>query len=321
MTEEGPRTKPKALNDALALARGEFLTVFDAEDRPDPQQLRAAVAAFAAGDERLACVQAPLHADNGGAAWVAAQFAAEYAIQFGQILPLLGQMNLPLPLGGTSNHFRVAALRDVHGWDSYNVTEDADLGYRLARKGWRVGLIAPPTMEEAPVTLRAWLKQRTRWMKGHMQTWLVLMRNPARTLGELGLVGFLSMQLVLAGGLLAAFVHAPLAVLLAVSVLTPIDLLGPQDLALAIFGYVTALFAALAAAGHLGDWRIFRAALTMPLYWPLSTLAVAEAVLDLIRRPHFWAKTRHGVSARATASAPVRAPAWVRTSHTGSRTA
>lgn len=178
--DDGPRTKPKALNIALAYARGEFCTIYDAEDRPHPHQLAAAVAAFAEGGPKLACVQAPLLADNARASWIAAQFAAEYAVQFLTILPLLARLGLPLPLGGTSNHFRVETLRACGGWDSYNVTEDADLGYRLARFGWRVAMIGAPTFEEAPISFAAWLRQRTRWIKGHLQTWLVLMRNPVR---------------------------------------------------------------------------------------------------------------------------------------------
>src|SRR5262249_40117501 len=153
----------------------------------------------------LACVQAPLVVDNAEASWIARQFAAEYAIQFREILPFLAELDLPLPLGGTSNHFRVDALRRVGGWDAWNVTEDADLGYRLARDGYRSGVIGPPTYEEAPVTFDAWRKQRTRWIKGHMQTWLVLMRQPFRAAREMGWGAFASMQLILGGGVIAAF--------------------------------------------------------------------------------------------------------------------
>jgi cellulose synthase/poly-beta-1,6-N-acetylglucosamine synthase-like glycosyltransferase len=206
-----PRTKPKALNAGLARARGDFVAVYDAEDRPHPQQLRAALAAFEDGGARVACVQAPLVIDNPGASWIARQFAAEYAIQFREMLPLLARLRLPLPLGGSSNHFRTQALRAVGGWDPYNVTEDADLGYRLASNGYRTGVIAPPTYEEAPTTFGAWLKQRTRWIKGHMQTWLVLMRNPIRTAREMGLTAFAAMQLILLGGIVASFAHGPLA--------------------------------------------------------------------------------------------------------------
>ncbi len=294
-----PRTKPKALNVGLARARGAYVGVYDAEDRPHPQQLRAAAAAFEAGDANLACVQAPLTIDNADSAWIARQFAAEYAIQFAQILPLLTRLGLPMPLGGSSNHFRTETLRAAGGWDPFNVTEDADLGYRLARLGLRCGLIAPPTSEEAPVTIGAWFSQRTRWLKGHMQTWLVLMRDPVRTMGEMGLGAFVSMQLVLATGVLAAFAHGPLAFVLLAAALTPYDLLGPADLVLAISGYSVGAFAALTACALSGNLSHARAAFTMPLYWPLASLAAARALLELIALPHYWSKTEHGVSRRA----------------------
>lgn len=294
-----PRTKPKALNAGLARARGEHVVVYDAEDRPHPQQLRAALAAFANGGETLACVQAPLMADNEQASWIAGQFATEYAIQFGQILPLLARLGLPLPLGGSSNHFRTAALRATGGWDPHNVTEDADLGYRLARDGWRSDVIAPPTHEEAPVSFGAWFNQRTRWLKGHMQTWLVLMRDPLRSVREMGLGAFASMQLVLAGGIAAAFVHGPLACILLVAALSPYDLLGPTDFVLALFGYTVAIFSALSAYAQTGNFHHARAAFTMPFYWPLASLAAFRALVELIVRPHHWAKTDHGLSPRA----------------------
>ena len=293
-----PRTKPKALNIGLACARGEFIVVYDAEDRPHPQQLRAALAAFEDGDEKLACVQAPLAIDNADASWIARQFAAEYAIQFRELLPFLAKLKLPFALGGTSNHFRTEALRQSGGWDAYNVTEDADLGYRLARDGWRCDVIGPPTYEEAPVTFQAWLKQRTRWIKGHMQTWLVLMRNPIRTLREMGVAGFLSMQLMLGGGIAASFAHGPLAFIVLTAMLSPYTLLGPADFALALFGYCVAMFAALTACALSASLNHARAALTMPFYWPLSTIAAFCALFELAFRPHHWAKTTHGVSNR-----------------------
>ncbi len=301
-----PRTKPKALNAGLARAHGEFVAVYDAEDRPHPQQLRAALAAFEDGGEQLACVQAPLSIDNPDASWIARQFAAEYAIQFREILPLLARLGLPLPLGGSSNHFRTEALRAVGGWDSYNVTEDADLGYRLARDGWRATVIGPPTWEEAPITLRAWLNQRTRWIKGHLQTWLILMRNPARTAREMGLGAFATMQLMLGGGLLAAFVHGPLAFIVLTAALSFYNL-TPVDFVLALAGYCVAVFAALSACALSNSLSHARAALTMPLYWPLSSLAAYRALFELIFRPHHWSKTQHGVSVRKRYSVPAPA--------------
>lgn len=296
-----PRTKPKALNVGLALARGSFITVYDAEDRPHPKQLLAALAAFAENDESLVCVQAPLAPDNANERWIAMQFAAEYAIQFREILPLLARLGWPIPLGGTSNHFRTEALRALGGWDPFNVTEDADLGYRIACAGKRCDMIAPPTWEEAPVSFHAWLEQRTRWIKGHMQTWLVMMRDPLARLREMGLMGFFAMQLVLGGGVLASLVHGPLAVIVFAAAVTPFDLLDPAAFSLALIGYAVAAFGALTACAVSGEFSHVRAAITMPLYWPLSSLAAYQALFRLVTRPHHWDKTKHGVArARAT---------------------
>lgn len=162
----GPRTKPRALNIALAQATGELLTVYDAEDDPDPLQLREAAARFAAGqDGRLACLQAPLRirrrGKDRGSPFLGRQFAVEYAALFEVTLPGMARMGLPFPLGGTSNHFRIKALKAVGGWDAYNVTEDADLGFRLWRHGWRLGVISQPTYEPPPGEMIHWLPQRT----------------------------------------------------------------------------------------------------------------------------------------------------------------
>jgi len=163
-----PRTKPKALDYALPLARGKYLVVFDAEDMPEPQQLRLAASLFEA-DPGLACLQAELMPENASETALTALFAGEYAGLFGRLLPALSRWGLPMPLGGTSNHFRLSVLRDIGGWDAFNVTEDADLGVRLARRGLRTECFDSRTYEGAPLTLRAWMAQRTRWMKGWMR--------------------------------------------------------------------------------------------------------------------------------------------------------
>src|SRR5262245_25167475 len=166
-----PGTKPKALNVALPFARGTYTVIYDAEDRPERNQLRAALKAFRSAGNDLACVQARLCTDT-QTSWLARYFTAEYAGHFDVLLPKLAALGLPLPLGGSSNHFRTEALRKVGGWDPYNVTEDADLGIRLARFGYRSATIASTTYEEAPADSRRWLRQRSRWFRGWMQTWL-----------------------------------------------------------------------------------------------------------------------------------------------------
>jgi cellulose synthase/poly-beta-1,6-N-acetylglucosamine synthase-like glycosyltransferase len=290
-----PRTKPKALNLGLASARGEIIAVFDAEDRPSPDQPREAVAAFRSGSKNLAVVQAPLLAHNGADGWFARQFQIEYAILFRVWLPFLARAGLPLPLGGTSNYFCRRKLEAAGGWDAWNVTEDADLGFRLARFGGRAGTISLPTWEEAPVRGRDWLKQRTRWMKGHLQTWLVLMRQPFRAANEMGWVRFASVQLTLAGSLLASLMHLP--ILLWMSLGWASGLVSLEGWHAAIFGVgYGSVIAAAWASREKGLSPI--GLLTSPLYWPLLSIAMIRALLEIRRRPHFWAKTPHGAQTR-----------------------
>ncbi len=243
----GPRTKPKALNAALPLVRGAFVAVFDAEDRPEPDQARLALEAFVANDERLACVQARLTIDNTTDTWLTRVFTAEYAGLFDVFLPGLAAWRLPLPLGGSSNHFRTAVLRQIGAWDPYNVTEDADLGMRLARFRYRTAVIPSTTYEEAPARFGLWLRQRTRWFKGWMQTWLVHMRSPLRLARELGLPGFAVFQLLVGGTVLAALVHVLFAVRLVWMMVAP----PPDDgvfLGLMAFDAVTLLSGYLISA-------------------------------------------------------------------------
>ncbi len=180
-----PKTKPRALNIALPLLRGELVAVFDAEDTPAPSQLREGAERFLRAPRRLACLQARLAIDNIEDSWLTRLFAIEYAVLFDVLNPGLAGLGLPLPLGGSSNHFRTEILREVCGWDAWNVTEDADLGLRLARLGYRVDTLAASTQEEAPARIEAWLAQRRRWSKGWMQTFITLTRNPGRLITEL----------------------------------------------------------------------------------------------------------------------------------------
>jgi len=294
-----PRTKPRALNYALRFALGSIVTVYDAEDSPHPGQLRAAAEAFAAAGPRLACVQAPLNWYNAPRNWLTRQFALEYAAQFHAILPLLARLGLPLPLGGTSNHFDRAALDAVGGWDAHNVTEDADLGFRLAAHGYRSDVIAPMTMEEAPERLRPWLQQRTRWLKGHAQTWAVHMRDPRRLASGAGLRAVAGLNLTLGATVLSALLHGPAAVYCLVMIAYGLAAghLPVTGLALLAVGYAAAMACAASGASRAGiPVRLVDLA-RMPLYWPLQTIAAFCALRELRVKPYFWAKTEHGFSA------------------------
>ncbi len=204
---DGPQTKPKALNCALTFACGTFITVYDAEDRPEPGQLRAALDIFRSHDSDVACAQASLCIDNTSDSWLARMFTAEYAGQFDVFLQGFSSFEMPLPLGGSSNHFRTSVLREIGGWDPYNVTEDADLGFRLARFKYRSVMFPSTTYEEAPAKFGGWLRQRSRWMKGWMQTWSVHMRSPLQLWRDAGTRGFFTLNIIVGGNVLTALVH------------------------------------------------------------------------------------------------------------------
>ncbi len=293
----GPRTKPKACNAALRRATGALVTVYDAEDRPDPGQLREAAARFAHGAEAgrpaLGCLQAPLRI-RPGRGWLQRQFALEYAALFETALPGYAALGLPFPLGGTSNHFSAEALRQAGGWDSWNVTEDADMGFRLAALGWSLDVLEAPTWESAPSKLSVWTPQRTRWVKGYMQTWGVHMRAPC----EGGWRRAASLQLSLGLSLLSSLLHGALALGVAACLLLAlVDLRAPQlaatDLALLVGGWASAVAAMAEGERVRGGALRLRDALSATLYWPLQSLAGVFAAWQLVAKPFHWDKTPH----------------------------
>jgi cellulose synthase/poly-beta-1,6-N-acetylglucosamine synthase-like glycosyltransferase len=298
----GPRTKPKALNAALAFARGTFVAVYDAEDKPEPDQLRRALDAFAGDDERLACVQARLTIDNTDDSWLACLFTAEYAGLFDVFLPALAARHWPLPLGGSSNHFRADILRAAGAWDPYNVTEDADLGMRLARLGYLSTVIDSATYEEAPACFSRWLRQRTRWMKGWMQTWRVHMRAPAKLMRDLGLARFAVFQLLVGGTVFAALLHPFLIATLLHEIATSGLATAAQNLATSLHGlallsgYLASILLALAGLARRRLLRCAWALLLMPVYWLLLSVAAWRALHQLLRAPYWWEKTEHGLA-------------------------
>ncbi len=294
----GPRTKPAALNVGLVHATGRLVTVYDAEDDPDPLQLREAAARFAADTTgHLAALQAPLrirvHPDS-ATPFLDRQFAVEYASLFEVTLPAMARLGLPFPLGGTSNHFRIEALRAVGGWDAHNVTEDADLGFRLWRAGYRLGSIQRPTYETPPGGLLHWLPQRTRWLKGFMQTWGV----HTRSLEGLGWRGVLALIMTLGLSLAAAMVHAlSLAwVIATVSIAIAAGLQpGVPLLALGVLltGTVSAWFNGMVGARRAHTPYNIADMIRAPIYWSLLSLAFYHALWRLVTEPFTWDKTRH----------------------------
>jgi len=297
-----PRTKPRACNYALQFARGDFLVIFDAEDRPEADQLLKAVHAFEHSTPDVACLQARLNFFNARECWISRMFALDYALWFDFLLPGLDRLGIPMPLGGTSNHFRVETLRAIHGWDPFNVTEDADLGIRLSRVGKRVRTLDSTTYEEATNATGNWLRQRTRWLKGYMQTWLVHMRDPGQLLRNAGPAGFLGFQLFVGGTVLSALLNPILWLIFFLSLFVDVPYLGFLGGTHLLSGcgllFGNVLFAYLAMLGpHRRGWLdLSPYALTVPIYWLLISAAGYRAVWQLVRNPWHWEKTPHGVT-------------------------
>ncbi len=299
-----PKTKPKACNYALAFSRGEFVTIYDAEDQPEPDQLKKAVIAFRRGGDRLACVQARLNYFNRSENWLTRMFTLEYSQWFDFLLPGLNKLGMPIPLGGTSNHFRLSVLRQVRGWDPYNVTEDADLGIRLAQEGYSIGVINSTTFEEANGVLPSWIKQRSRWIKGYMQTWMVHVRHPIDLWRTIGPRGTFCFHFYIGAPPLLALMNPIVWTITAafyISHFTGFGWLFPEPIgALATFNLFFAnlllIYFGVVAALKRRYLDLVAVGIMQPGYWVLHSIAAYKALWQLIRNPHYWEKTEHGTS-------------------------
>jgi glycosyltransferase XagB len=299
-----PGTKPRALNVALPLVYGEYVVVYDAEDRPAPDQLRLAAAHFSR-DSSTDCLQARLVVDNFDETWITRLFAIEYCALFDIVNPGLAALRAPIALGGSSNHFRTSTLRRVGGWDAWNVTEDADLGLRLARFECQVDALESDTNEEAPLRLKPWFDQRRRWLKGWFQTLGVLTRNPRRLVAELGWTRALASQALILGAVFGGLFGPPFfsyALWQGVTgrlftASTPVEAVGNAITLLSISSGLIAILAPIALSLHKrGLQQLYYTLPLLPLYYCLVSIAAWAALVDLTRRPYHWAKTEHGLS-------------------------
>lgn len=298
-----PRTKPKACNYGLLQARGEFITIYDAEDRPEPLQLRRVVAAFRRLPPLVACLQAKLSYHNIHQNLITRWFTAEYETWFSLLLPALARIGGPIPLGGTSMHIPKRVLEAVGAWDPYNVTEDADLGVRLQRFGYQVAVLDSTTLEEANSDFVNWVRQRSRWYKGYLQTWLVHMRHPVRLWREVGGRAVLGINLLLGAVPLLAVFNPAFWLLTALwflvkphwlVVLLPAPVYYPALISM-VAGNFMALYTSVIAIRVRQTPELLLAVLLSPLYWAMMSIAAIRALLQLLVAPSFWEKSVHGL--------------------------
>ncbi|OAB37702.1 glycosyl transferase [Paenibacillus macquariensis subsp. defensor] len=310
-----PKTKPKACNYGLIRARGEYAVIYDAEDQPDADQLKKVMAAFNSLPEEYVCIQAKLNYFNSSQNLLTRWFTQEYSMWFELLLPGIMKLDMPVPLGGTSNHFKVSVLKDINAWDPYNVTEDADLGIRLYKSGYKTAIIDSRTWEEANSQVGNWIRQRSRWIKGYMQTWLVHMRNPLKLIKEIGLKGFLGFQVMILATPLLPLLNPIFWVMILlwfgweaefIPKLFPgyLYYLAGAEFYVAnflfIFSNVAGVYWVINDMEEKGEKRfsfsLVKYGLTIPLYWVLMSIAAIKAAWQLITKPFYWEKTVHGLT-------------------------
>lgn len=299
-----PKTKPKACNYGIQQATGKFVVIFDAEDQPDPDQLKKVVLAWERSEENVVCVQCKLNYFNTEQNLLTRFFSTEYALWFDLLLPGLDASGSPIPLGGTSNHFNREVLVELGAWDPFNVTEDADLGLRLHKAGYKTVVLNSTTLEEANSQLHNWIRQRSRWVKGYFQTYLVHMRHPLRLMREIGFSSWWSFQFMIGGTII--FVLNPIFwVLTTLWLFTQAGLIEnlfpgfvyyAASLQLFVFNFV---FTYLAVAGSMqrGLYHLVRYALFSPIYWGLMSIGAWMGFYQLFTKPFYWEKTEHGLDA------------------------
>ena len=301
-----PKTKPKALNYGISRVTGEYVVIYDAEDVPDPLQLKRAVLAFKDADKSIICIQAKLNFYNPDQNLLTRMFTIEYSLWFNLVLTGLQSIHAPIPLGGTSNHFRTADIITLRKWDPFNVTEDADLGMRLMKKGFRTALINSTTMEEANSDTMNWIKQRSRWIKGYIQTYFVHMRNPKSFFATNRPQDLFIFQLIIGGKILSMLINPVMWLLtIAYFAFTPItgDFIRSLYLAPVFYMGVFSMFIGnflymyyyMLGAAKREQWSLVPFALVTPLYWLGMSIAAALAVWEFIFKPHYWHKTQHGL--------------------------
>ena len=309
-----PQTKPKACNYGLIRAKGEYVVIYDAEDKPEPDQLKKAYLAFKSLPDEYVCIQAKLNYFNSNQNFLTKLFTQEYSMWFELLLVGIMQMNIPIPLGGTSNHFKAVFLKELGGWDPFNVTEDADLGIRLFKFRYKTAILDSRTWEEANSNVFNWIRQRSRWIKGYMQTWLVHMRHPIELFKNIGLEGFMGYQAMILGTPLLPLINPIFWGLLVLWYTTHAGWI--QGLFPGIFYYIAAfqllfgnfMFTYVNIVGmyhvirdcalkekQCFSYGLIKYALLTPIYWILMSIASYKALFQLIKNPFYWEKTNHGL--------------------------
>jgi len=299
-----PKTKPKACNYGLHFSRGKYLTIYDAEDVPDTDQLKKVVALFNKLPDNYIVIQSALNYFNRNENFLTRMFTLEYSYWFDYMLPGLDTFDIPIPLGGTSNHFKFEYLIELGGWDPFNVTEDADLGVRAYDKGYKVAIVNSTTYEEANNEMFNWVRQRSRWIKGYMQTHLVHMRNPVALWKKLGWKGFLGFNFFIGATPITFLIYPLLLVIFFFYVVFDLDTIRTffpdwvlfMSIVNLMVGNILMIYVNMMAVFKRRYYELILFAVANPVYWLLHSWAAYKGLYQLIVKPFYWEKTNHGLS-------------------------
>lgn len=304
--------KPSALNAGLKKAKGEIITIYDAEDAPERDQLKKVVRYFNLHLD-VACVQAKLNYYNTHQSILTKLFTIEYSSWFDIYLRGWWKIGWVVPLGGTSNFIRRDILLKLMGWDENNVTEDAELGIRIARKGYRVDIIDSTTWEEAVPYIKPWIKQRSRWHKGFLQCFLAHCIHPFGLVKDVGLWRALSVVLVGISPLVIAlnlimwfFTISYTMYFFGFSFFEPLSIMIHEafsnpwtfylGLCCFILGNIFWMMCNLSGVIRRGHWGLIKYVLLIIPYWILMSISAWIGIIEIIIKPSYWHKTPHGFS-------------------------
>lgn len=284
-----PTTKPKACNFGLYFAKGEYVVIYDAEDIPHPNQLLTALSKFSSASKNIMCVQSLLNVYNHSKNLISICFSLEYLVWFNCFLPAFLKCGMWIPLGGTSNHFKTKELLKIGGWDAYNVTEDAELGIRIAKNGYKTDIIYSYTLEESTITIKDFILQRSRWLKGFLITFLINILDFKSTL-KLDFLNIL--QIIFSLGMaFFGFFSIPLIIFFSFFI-TPNELLISLYSTNLICGILYLMICYIVGLREKFT-NYNKAFYFLPLYFALHICASIVAFWDFFKSPFHWRKTRH----------------------------
>jgi glycosyltransferase XagB len=304
--DDQPINKPHGLNRALRQARTDVVTIFDAEDEVHPDIVSIVNTVMV--NEGVKVVQAGVQLMNYKSNWYSTFNVLEYFFWFKSRLHYQARLG-SIPLGGNTVFFSRDLLNRIGGWDESNLTEDAEIGLRVSSMGERIRVIYDDryvTKEETPPTLAQFIRQRTRWSQGFMQTLRkgVWKQMPTRRQRALA---FYTLAFPHAQALLALYLPFALAMVFLVNTPVLVAMVSFLPILFLVAHFLTAVVGLyeFADAHHLKatPGTVVKMALTWLPYQVVLSYAALRALRRQLAGRSDWEKTAHVGAHRSSADA------------------